>query len=424
MSETYNILVAQSGGPTSAINASLAGVIRAGRACKEIGTIYGAINGIEGVLERDLVDLTELLGEDDSVLDVLKISPAMYLGSCRYKLEEPEKAVNQLIPEYERIDDYTCIFNILTDYDIRYFFYIGGNDSMDTVMKLGKFGRLIDSPIRFIGIPKTIDNDLPVTDHTPGYGSAARFVATSMMEMAYDTSIYSIKSVLIVEIMGRDAGWLTAASALARTSFSEAPHLIYLPEVDFSDSQFLVDLRGKLKDHEHVIVAVSEGVHYADGTYVSMHSAQKDQFGHTMLSGAGGYLASLVHRKIGCKVRSVELNVLQRCAAHVSSLTDLNEAEELGKRAVYGAIEGRSEQLIYLKRLETEDGSYQVEYDFADVAEAANKEKKMPLSMIAPGGNDITEEFLKYVRPLIQGEPTIEYQYGIPVYLSIKHLKV
>lgn len=422
--QVFNCLVAQSGGPTTAINASLAGVIKAARDCEDIGIIYGAINGIQGVLSRNIVDMETLLGTDDKSLEMLKISPSMYLGSCRYKLEDVETAINTLIPEYERIDDYTCIFNILHEYDIKYFFYIGGNDSMDTVKKLGAYGKSIDSDVRFIGIPKTIDNDLPITDHTPGYGSAARYIATSMLEMAYDTSIYSTKSVLIVEIMGRDAGWLTAASSLARTEFSDAPHLIYLPERNFSDAQFLSDLREKMKDRDHVIIAVSEGIHYQDGTYVSAAGAVKDQFGHAMLSGAGKYLANLVHKKIGCKVRAVELNVLQRCAAHMSSLTDLDESFQLGSKAVEVALSGKSELMTTVIREKTKDGSYAVSYGTCDVKKVANQEKKVPDKWINDAGNDVEKEFLEYARPLIQGEPVISYKDGLPTYLSVRHLGV
>ncbi len=419
-----NCLIAQSGGPTSAINASLAGVIGALRKSGKVGTIYGAVNGIQGVLSRDIRDLDSLLGKSPESLETLKISPAMYLGSCRYKLEPPETAINQLIPEYERIDDYTCIFNILNEYGIRCFFYIGGNDSMDTVKKLGMYGASIESPIRFVGIPKTIDNDLPVTDHTPGYGSAARYIATSLLEMAYDTSIYHTKSVLVVEIMGRNAGWLTAASALARTEFSDAPHLIYLPERNFSDTQFLNDLREKMKDRDHIIIAVSEGIHYQDGTYVSTAGAVKDQFGHVQLSGAGNYLAKLIHKKVGCKVRAVELNVLQRCAAHLSSLTDLNESYRLGEVAAEAALEGKSRVMSCIARKEDGNGEYGVEYGLVDVDEVANKERKVPDSWINEAGNDVTEDFIRYARPLIQGEPVISYKDGLPVYLSVRHLGV
>ncbi len=420
---TGNCLIAQSGGPTSAINASLAGLIAEFKENCD-GEIFGALNGIQGVLSRNIINFKDLLDINEENLEKLKISPAMYLGSCRYKLEPFQTAINQLLPDYERIDDYTCIFNILKEYNIKYFFYIGGNDSMDTVKKLGEYAKSIDSDISFMGVPKTIDNDLPVTDHTPGYGSAARYIAASMLEMAYDTSIYNTKSVLIVEIMGRNAGWLTAASALARTDFSDAPHLIYLPEKNFSDTQFLSDLREKLTSRSHVIIAVSEGIHYQDGTYVSAAGSIKDQFGHVMLNGAGRYLAKLVSSKIGCKVRSVELNVLQRCSAHLSSLTDINESFELGKTSARAALSGESAKMSCLRRIKNEDGQYAVEYFLTEAENVANKEKKLPLEWINQAGNDITQEFLDYARPLILGQPKIEYQNGLPVYLSIRHLGV
>lgn len=423
MDKNKNVMVAQSGGPTAAINASLAGVIAE---CRKLGIqkVYGAINGIQGVLSRNITELSCLVGEDEKDIERLKISPAMFLGSCRYKLEPYQTAVNALLPDYERIDDYTCIFNILNEYNVGYFVYIGGNDSMDTVKKLSEYSALNGCGVNIAGVPKTIDNDLPVTDHTPGYGSASRYIATSMLEMAYDTSIYNTNSVLIVEIMGRNAGWLTAASALARTDFSTAPHLIYLPECNFSDTQFLNDVRQKLKTHSHVIIAVSEGIHYQDGTYVSSAGSIKDQFGHTMLNGAGRYLAKLVSSKIGCKVRSVELNVLQRCASHCSSLTDINEAFELGRTGAAAAVEGKNGVMSFVKREETADGSYKVSFALTDVKNAANLEKKMDKSMINEAGNDVTQAFLEYARPLIQGEPSIEYKNGLPVYLSIRHLGV
>lgn len=405
-----NCLVAQSGGPTAAINASLAGVIRAAAADSRIGHIYGAVNGIQGVLAGKLIDLAEAVGTDADSLSQLETCPAMYLGSCRYKLAENEGAS----------DDYARIFEILARYEIGYFFYIGGNDSMDTVKKLDAYGHKLGSDIRFVGVPKTIDNDLPVIDHTPGYGSAARYIATSILEMAHDTYIYNTQSVLIVEIMGRDAGWLTAASSLARNEYSAAPHLIYLPERAFSNEQFLSDLRSLLAKQNHIIIAVSEGIRYADGTYVSASSDAVDQFGHAMLNGAGKYLEQLVANEIGCKVRSVEVNVLQRCASHLSSAVDLAESASLGSAAVKGALEGKSGVMAILRRVS--DDPYQVEYDFTPVENVANQEKRVPDEWINPEGNDVTGDFLRYARPLIQGNPAIRYENGLPVYLSVKHL--
>lgn len=405
-----NCLVAQSGGPTTAINSSLSGVIAACRESGRVPEIYGAANGIQGVLDGRILDLNALLPDEGS-LARLRACPSMYLGSCRLKLPEPELGISL----YERI------FQGLGQYGIGYFFYIGGNDSMDTARKLAAYGQLAGSPIRFLGIPKTIDNDLPATDHTPGYGSAARFVATSMLEMAHDTYIYNTQSVLIAEVMGRDAGWLTAAAALARNSYSSAPHLLYLPERDFTDGQFLADLRQELTRRNHVVVAVSEGIHYADGRYVSASSESVDQFGHAMLSGAGKYLEHLVSREIGCKVRSVELNVLQRCAAHLSSATDLAESCRLGRKAVEGALAGVTGKLPVLRRVGNEP--YQVEYGFADLALAAGQTRRVPQEWINEAGNDVTDEFLAYARPLIQGTPDIPYENGLPSYLPVGHLE-
>lgn len=405
-----NCLIAQSGGPTAAINASLAGIIDVARSSKEIGHIYGAINGIQGVLEDRMLDLDAILGTNPAVLQQLKTTPAMFLGSCRYKLSDPENPS----------EDYELIFRVLETRGIGYFFYIGGNDSMDTIQKLGAYGKKIGSPIRFMGVPKTIDNDLPLTDHTPGYGSAARYIATSILEMSHDTYIYNTRSILIAEIMGRDAGWLTAASALARNQYSQAPHLIYLPERAFSDEQFLADLKEQLQRQHHIVVAVSEGIRYADGRYVSANSDAVDQFGHAMLNGAGKYLENLVSREIGCKVRSVEVNVLQRCAAHLASATDLDESFHQGQFAVYGALEGRTEQMPIIRRLS--DSPYQVTYDYTDLDQVANGERCVPDHWINEAGNDVTEEFLAYAQPLIQGTPDLIWQNGLPVYLPVPHL--
>lgn len=405
-----NCLIAQSGGPTAAINASLAGIIDAARSSDQIGHIYGAINGIQGVLDDRLLDLDAMLGTNPAVLQQLKTSPAMYLGSCRYKLSSAD----------DPSEDYDIIFRLLDRYDIGYVFYIGGNDSMDTIQKLGYYGNKIGSDIRFMGVPKTIDNDLPGTDHTPGYGSAARYIATSILEMAHDTYIYNTKSVLITEIMGRDAGWLTAASALARNEYSTAPHLIYLPERDFSDEQFLADLKDQLSRQNHIVVAVSEGIRYAGGRYVSANSDALDQFGHAMLNGAGKYLEHLVSRELGCKVRSVEVNVMQRCAAHLASATDLDESFHLGQMAVEAALEGKSEQMPVIKRLS--DAPYQITYDYVNLVDVANGERRIPDHWINEAGNDVTEDFIRYAKPLIQGTPDLIWQNGLPVYLPVPHL--
>ena len=304
-------MVAQSGGPTVAINASLAGVIDGVMRSDMYDTVYGSLNGITGILNNDLTNLSELMQQNSEYLDRLKVTPAMYLGSCRYKL-----------PNY--LDDdssYVFIFKQFETYHIDAFFYIGGNDSMDTVLKLSEYGKKIGSPVRIVGIPKTIDNDLCETDHTPGFGSAAKYIASSLLEIAHDTFIYAVKSVTIVEIMGRDAGWLTAASALARNGYNTAPHLIYLPEVPFDKEDFLLDVKRMLFERNNVIVAVSEGIRDASGNYISASESSVDTFGHSQLSGAGKTLEFLVKEKLGVKVRSVEVNVLQRCAAHLASKT-------------------------------------------------------------------------------------------------------
>lgn len=405
-----NCMVAQSGGPTVAINASLAGVIAGVRQSGKYDVCYGAINGILGILNERYLNLTEVVNDDEK-LERLKVTPAMYLGSCRHKL-----------PNYKDDDSpYVFIFNQFAKMNIKAFFYIGGNDSMDTVLKLSDYAAKINSDIRIIGIPKTIDNDLCMIDHTPGFGSAAKYIAGTMLEVAHDTFIYAVKSVTIVEIMGRDAGWLTASSALARNSYNTAPHLIYLPEVAFDKEQFLNDIREKLKTLNNVIVAVSEGIRDENGDYITASKAVADQFGHQQLSGAGKALEFLVKENIGVKVRSVEVNVLQRCAAHMASKTDLDESFTLGKKAVSLAEEGITASMVILERIS--NMPYQVRYDHAPIAGIANKAKSIPREWINEAGNDIMPELYDYLKPLIQGEITVSYKDGIPVYMPVTHLK-
>ena len=286
---------------------------------------------------------------------------------------------------------------------------------MDTVDKVSRYAKERDYDIKVIGIPKTIDNDLMEIDHTPGFGSAAKYIATSILEMAHDTYIYYMQSVLIVEVMGRNAGWLTAASVLARNEYNEAPHLIYLPESDFSTEQFIADIKEQLKQRKQVIVAVSEGIRDANGEYISAKSTKTDQFGHVMLSGNGKYLESLVQKEIGCKVRSVELNVLQRCAAHISSSTDVSEAFHLGEKAIDAVLNGRTDEMTSLRRISNDP--YRVEYITVPVSEVANREKKIPLEWINEAGNDVKQELIEYLKPLIEGEVKVEYKEGIPNYI-------
>ena len=404
-----NCIVAQSGGPTSAINASLAGVIRGVLESKQYHTLYGAVHGILGILNEDYLNLTELAGEE-GMLERLEQTPAMYLGSCRHKL-----------PSYtEDVSPYLTIFEQFEKYQIGAFFYIGGNDSMDTVWKLSEYARSIHSNIRIIGIPKTIDNDLCMTDHTPGFGSAAKYVASSMLEIAHDTAIYPVKSVTIVEIMGRDAGWLTAASALARNEYSTAPHYIYLPEVAFDTDRFIEDIKRELNIRNNVIIAVSEGIRDKEGQYISATGASNDLFGHQQLSGAGKALELLVKERLGVKVRSVEINILQRCAAHMASLTDLTEAREQGEKGVHLAEEGITGSMVCLKRLS--NAPYTVEYTYAPISEIANEAKEVPKSWITSGGNDVTSEMTDYLRPLIQGQVPVSYRDGLPAYMNVSHL--
>lgn len=404
-----NCIIAQSGGPTVAINASLAGVIDQVNTTGDYNTVYGSVYGILGILHSNIIDLSELSNETHFV-DTLKVSPAMYLGSCRYKL-----------PDFSDDDaPYTFIFNKFKELNIGAFFYIGGNDSMDTVLKLSQYAAQIGSDIKIIGIPKTIDNDLCITDHTPGFGSAAKYIASSMLEIAHDTFIYSVKSVTIVEIMGRDAGWLTASSALARNSYNSAPHLIYLPEVPFYKDQFIEDVKAALATRNNVIIAVSEGIKDENGHYISATTATADTFGHLQLSGTGKCLEYLVKENIDVKVRSVELNVLQRCASHISSKTDIEESFLLGKKAVECSLTGNTGCMVSVRR--TSNSPYAIETFPADISEIANQAKSIPLDWIMPAGNDITDELIEYMYPLIQGENNVEYKDGLPFYLPVNHL--
>lgn len=405
-----NCIVAQSGGPTVAINASLAGVIDGVKKSNKFTRVYGAIHGIQGVLDNNFIDLSLMALSKFPLVNTLELSPAMYLGSCRYKL-----------PDFE-VDSkpYEIIFDRFEEYQVAAFYYIGGNDSMDTVDKLSKYAKKIGSDVKIVGIPKTIDNDLCHTDHTPGFGSAAKYVASTMLEIAHDTYIYQIPSVVIVEIMGRDAGWLTAASCLARNDYSPAPHLIYLPEVDFDEDQFIDDIKNVLKTSRCVIVAVSEGIHDKDGNYISASSAVADKFGHAQLSGTGKALESLVKDRMDIKVRSIELNVLQRCAAHISSRTDINESFALGQAAVKYAAEGMTAVMSTIKRVSNDPYQWIIEPE--NVSLIANQAKTIPLEWITPEKNDVTPEMEAYLRPLIIGEVSLQYKDGLPMYLPVNHL--
>ena len=398
----FNIAVAQSGGPTAAINASLTGVFNGAEQEKEVDEIYGAENGIEGILGDRLLNLRSIL-MDDHDKQLLMTTPSTILGSCRFKLKD----------WHEDESDYLRITEVFNRHNIRAFFYIGGNDSMDTVMKLNSYFVAKDIRIKVVGVPKTIDNDVTETDHTPGFGSAAKYVACSLQEIIRDSRVYSIPSVTIVEIMGRDAGWLAASSCVLRANGEPAPHLIYLPEGEFSPEKYLEDVRKAQLRYKAVIVAVSEGI-----TAGGVTSEVVDAFGHKYLSGVGKWLEGYTKEHIGCKVRSIELNVMQRCSSHIASLTDLNEAERIGREAVKAALTyGESGVMMAFRRIS--NNPYRVEIVTADISKIANQEKKFPREWVNPEGNNVTVDALNYFLPLIQGEPQLEFRNGIPVHFRL-----
>ena len=388
-----NAIVGQSGGPTAVINASLYGVVYEALNREDVfGNVYGMINGIEGFLHDQLMDMKPL--DTSGELELIKTTPGSYLGSCRYKL--PEDLSDTVYPK------------LFEKYNIGYFFYIGGNDSMDTVSKLSRYAASINSDIRFMGLPKTIDNDLVLTDHTPGFGSAAKYVASTVREIAIDASVYDNKqSVTIVEIMGRHAGWLTAASALARKFKNDNPVLIYLPEVAFDQDAFIEKIKSSLETTSNLVVCISEGIHTADGTFICELGSEVgvDTFGHKMLTGSGKYLENLVKERLGVKVRSVELNVSQRCSSAMLSKTDQKEAIASGSFGVTAAIKGETGKMVAFKRQSplTLDADYVLNYATEDVNEICNKEKTVPLEWISEDGSDVTEAFLAYARPLVRG---------------------
>ena len=406
-----NAIVGQSGGPTSVINASLAGVYES---CKRrgAGKVYGMLHGVAGLLERRTCVLDEKL---KTALDIelLKRTPSSYLGSCRYKLPDWHT------PEGEAV--YIQLFEILKELDIGYFFYIGGNDSMDTIGKLADYGAHIGSEIRFMGVPKTIDNDLMVTDHTPGYGSAAKYIATILKEVIRDSSVYDIRSVTVAEIMGRHAGWLAGAACLAGGDDSDGPDLILLPEVPFDQDKFLARVDELQRVKSNVIIAASEGVKTADGTYLCdlvSTAGQLDAFGHkAILSGTSRYLSDLIHDKLNCKSRAIEFSTLQRCASHLASRTDVNEAYAVGGAAAAAAFAGETGKMIALKRVS--EYPYQCITEAVDVQKVANLEKKVPLDWIAPDGMQVTAAFEEYARPLILDEVTPVYVNGTPRHIHL-----
>lgn len=404
-----NLLVAQSGGPTAAINATVAGVIAAAMSSRKVDGIWGAVNGIKGVLEERFVDLrNKITGTNE--LDILCQTPAAALGSCRFKLKSSEEDSSQLEE----------IIRIFRKNGIAYFIYAGGNDSMDTVDKLSAYCREnhIDD-IMIVGAPKTIDNDLVGTDHCPGFGSAAKYIGTTFAELERDCHVYDTKAVTIVEVMGRNAGWLTAASALARNNGGKGPNLIYLCEPAFSVETFVEDVKNELRDNDSVLVAISEGIKDKNGVYISesVQSGAVDTFGHSYIAGSARVLEDAVRREIGCKVRSIELNLMQRCAAHIASATDIQESRMLGMTACQLALEGKSGLMAAVERIS--DKPYQVRFTGIPVSQVSNQEKKVPADYINEAGNDVTEKMMDYLKPLIQGEAHVVYENGIPKHLEL-----
>ena len=407
-----NVIIGQSGGPTAVINSSLAGVYKA--ACS-LGAdkVYGMKYGIEGLLKEELVELNVLLGDRLSI-ELLKRTPSSYLGSCRYKLPEPEADSTP----------YVKLFTLFDKYDICAVFYIGGNDSMDTIGKLAEYGERIQSDIRFMGVPKTIDNDLMVTDHTPGYGSAAKYIGVVMKEIIRDATVYGTKYVTVVEIMGRNAGWLTAAAALAKSDDCEGVDMICLPEVPFNVEHFVEKVRTMQEKKPSIVIAVSEGVKLEDGRYVceladDVHAV--DAFGHKALTGTARYLANVVARNLDTKTRCIELSTLQRCAGHLTSRTDITEAYQVGGAAAKAAFEGVTGQMVALKRIS--NSPYQCTTELHPISEVANLEKKVPLSWMNENHTQMTEDFLAYARPLIQAELTPLYIAGLPHHIYMKTQK-
>lgn len=398
-----NVIVGQSGGPTAVINGSLYGVVsEALTKTDDIEIVYGMINGIEGFLHDEIMEMNPLGSTGE--LELLKTTPGAYLGSCRFKL-----------PEDLTAPVYPALFEKFNDKNIGYFFYIGGNDSMDTVSKLSRYAQSIQSDIRIIGIPKTIDNDLVETDHTPGFASAAKYVATTVREISIDASVYdNKKSVTIVEIMGRHAGWLTAASALARKFEKDNPVLIYLPEVAFNQNDFIEKVKQSLETTSNLIVCISEGIHDENGTFICEYSNDVgvDTFGHKMLTGSGKYLENLVKEKLGVKVRSVELNVSQRCSSSCLSKTDLDEAICGGAFGVNSALAGETGKMISFKRISS--NPYVMECTTTDVNAVCNKEKGVPVHWITKNGSDVSDAFIEYALPLIQGEVEVPMENGLP----------
>ena len=405
-------IIGQSGGPTSVINASAYGAIKTALENENITRVLGALNGIKGVLDDNLIDMGK---EDPEELKLMKHTPSSALGSCRYKLKDPD------------VDDtdYKRILEIFKKYDVRYFFYNGGNDSMDTCNKISKFMLKNGYECRVMGIPKTIDNDLAGTDHCPGYASAAKYIATSLMEIYHDARVYDTGMITVVEIMGRNAGWLTAAAALASYK-GNGPDLIYLPEVPFDLDAFMKKVEDIYAKNGKCIVAVSEGIKDKDGKYISEYGADlansKDSFGHAQLGGLASFLANEIKKKTGAKVRGIELSLLQRCAAHCASKTDIEESFSAGKAAVEYAVAGTTDKMVGFER-SYENGKYKCNIKLFDLTVVANTEKKVPLEWLNETKDGLNEKFVEYALPLIQGETDLLKEDGLPRFVRLKQVK-
>ncbi|MDR0672034.1 MAG: 6-phosphofructokinase [Oscillospiraceae bacterium] len=405
-------IIGQSGGPTSVINASALGAIRTALDTAAITKVYGAAHGIRGVLDDVLYDMDY---EDSQELEHLRHTPSSALGSCRYKMKDPDADDT----------DYRRILDIFRKYDVRYFFYNGGNDSMDTCNKISKFMLKAGYKCRVMGIPKTIDNDLFGTDHCPGYGSAAKYIATSCAEVYQDARVYDTPMITVVEIMGRHAGWLAGASALASLA-SAGPDLIYLPEVAFDMDVFLRDMTALYKKSGKVVIAASEGIHDKDGTFIAEYGSDlaqtKDSFGHAQLGGLAATLASVVKRETGAKVRGIELSLLQRCAAHEASATDIEESYAAGAAAVSNAVAGVTDKMVGFERV-MENGRYSCRIKLLDLSVVANAEKKVPREWINEAGNGVLPPFIEYALPLIQGETALARENGLPRFARLKKVR-
>lgn len=405
-------VIGQSGGPSSVINASAYGAIKTALESDVITNVYAMQNGIVGLLNDNLFDLAK---EDPDELALMKYTPSSALGSCRYKLKDPD----------EDETDYQKILAMFKKYDIRYFFYNGGNDSMDTCNKISKYMQSVGYECRIMGVPKTIDNDLFGTDHCPGYASAAKYVATTCMEIYRDARVYDTGMVCVIEIMGRHAGWLTAASSLANIS-GEGPDLIYLPERDFDLNKFVEDVKAVYTRSGKCIVAVSEGIHDSTGKLIAEYGAENapvDAFGHKQLGGLASYLANYIKGAMGCKVRGIEFSLMQRCGAHLASLTDIQESFLSGKTAVLEAISGTTDKMVGFERKYDEKGSYVCGIKLMDLTDVANTEKKVPLEWINREGNNVNKEFIDYALPLIQGTPDRPLENGLPRFARLKKIQ-